>query len=66
MQILPVLKTCRLATSKNAHPAQFSRNNAKTQYRPYHKYTGNVSADLAWASMFDNKIAKELKMMGLI
>lgn len=31
-----------------------------------HKYTGVASADLAYASMFDNEIAKDLKLMGLI
>lgn len=31
-----------------------------------HQYTGNASVDLAYASMFDNEIARELKMMGLI
>lgn len=31
-----------------------------------HKYTGVASADLAYASMFDSAIAKDLKLMGLI
>mgnify|MGYP005759276381 CR=1 FL=1 len=29
-------------------------------------YTGNPCQDLAYASMFDNKIARDLKLMGLI
>ncbi len=67
MQIVPVLLACRLVKNGNTHPAQFTRSkNNNIQSRPYHKYTGNVSADLAWASMFDNKIAQELKLLGLI
>ncbi len=31
-----------------------------------HKYTGVASVDLAYASMFDKAIAKDLKLMGLI
>ena len=31
-----------------------------------HKYTGNASVDLAYVSMFDNEIARDLKLMGLI
>ena len=31
-----------------------------------HQYTGEACADLAYASMFDNAIAKDLKLMGLI
>ena len=30
------------------------------------KYTGNACQDLAYASMFDKKIARDLKLMGLI
>ncbi len=29
-------------------------------------YTGNPCQDLAYASMFDKKIARDLKLMGLI
>ena len=67
MQIVPVLVACRSVKNGNTHPAEFTRNkNSNIQNRPDHKYTGNVSADLAWASMFDNKIAQELKLLGLI
>ncbi len=45
---------------------RFSKKNTFPKKQQYHKYAGVVSADLAYASMFDNKIAKELKMMGLI
>ena len=30
------------------------------------KYSGNACQDLAYASMFDKKIAQDLKLMGLI
>lgn len=30
------------------------------------KYSGNACQDLAYASMFDKKIARDLKLMGLI
>lgn len=31
-----------------------------------HQYTGDACADLAYASLFDKEIAKDLKLMGLI
>lgn len=34
--------------------------------RTHHNYTGNPCQDLAYASMFDKKIAQDLKLMGLI
>ena len=34
--------------------------------RQAHNYTGNPCQDLAYASMFDKKIARDLKLMGLI
>ena len=34
--------------------------------KPNHSYTGVASVDLAYASMFDSSIAKDLKLMGLI
>ena len=44
---------------KNIHSSDnFNKNN--------HKYTGNPCADLAYASLFDNAIARDLKLMGLI
>lgn len=68
MQIVSVLKTNNFSTGKTNKMAQFARKNDKfpASYRPYHRYTGNASKDLAWASMYDNQIARELKMMGLI
>ena len=50
----------------NNNETKFERKN-NTQQRPqHHQYTGVVSADLAYASLFDNEIAKDLKLMGLI
>ena len=44
----------------------FERKN-NTQTRPQnHQYTGVASTDLAYASLFDNEIARDLKLMGLI
>ena len=55
-----------LALSYSAN-AQNSCNTQNAYERPqYHKYSGNASKDLAWASMFDSNIAKDLKIMGLI
>jgi len=47
---------------------KFESKNAynQTSNRNFHKYTGVASADLAYASMFDSAIAKDLKLMGLI
>ena len=48
---------------------QFERNssiNSVTCPHSPHQYTGEASADLAYASMFDSAIAKDLKLMGLI
>ena len=66
MRILPLLR-------KNIH-IKNRPNNLKTQLKGMnvissnkaHKYTGNVSADLAYASMVDENIAKDLKSMNLI
>lgn len=64
MRVLPVLNTYNCLKNKSMNQTQFEKN--RDAYRPYHKYTGCASADLAYASMFDNKIARDLKLMGLI
>ncbi len=68
MRIVPVLKSNNTSVGRKAVSAQFARknNNFPPSYRPYHRYTGDAPKDLAWASMYDNKIARELKTMGLI
>ncbi len=44
---------------------QFERNN-NFQNRQKHEYSGVASVDLAYASMFDNAIAQDLRTIGLI
>lgn len=51
--------------SKNVQ-TRFESNGYLSQRNNSNKYTGEVSYDLAYASMFDSKIAKDLKLMGLI
>ena len=64
MRILPFM----LNKTKNQNKPQFvSKNtNANAIKRQPHQYTGVASTDLAYASMFDSQIAKDLKLMGLI
>ena len=59
--------------NKNIH-IKNRPNNSNTQLKGIntistntpHTYTGNVSADLAYASMVDESIAKDLRSMDLI
>lgn len=51
--------------------ARYRNTNSNSQKVSYdrpknHQYTGNASTDLAYASMYDNQIARDLKLMGLI
>ena len=64
-----------LVNIKNNNFKNFNNfNNTDTKFRQktnihklgHHQYTGNASTDLAYASLFDNEIAKDLKLMGLI
>lgn len=55
--------------NKNYNQTQFERKNDKAinnLAKEQHQYTGVASADLAYVSMFDNAIAQDLRMMGLI
>ena len=67
MRILPALCCNKnfIQGSKVAHTKFVSKNQTKVNPQA-HKYTGVASADLAYASMFDSAIAKDLKLMGLI
>ena len=63
MRILPTM------LRKNNNFTQFIRKNTpnlKPQREANHQYTGVASTDLAYASMFDDAIARDLKLMGLI
>ena len=66
MRIQPVLN--RINNNKiTKTQTQFeSKNNSYAQNRLLHSYTGIASVDLAYASMIDSSIAKDLKIMGLI
>ena len=68
MRILPTMHTNRNFVN-NANNVRVNANkkadNARSNVRA-HEYTGVASVDLAYASMFDNEIARDLRLMGLI
>ena len=64
MRILPLSNINR--SFVNSNKGAFNRVNDNQNKLQAHKYTGVASADLAYASMFDNAIARDLKLMGLI
>ena len=69
MRILPIMHTNRsfVNGSKSAYSKMEKSNLNQTASRNVaHKYTGVASTDLAYASMFDSAIARDLKLMGLI
>ena len=52
--------------SNNAHKKNNNNVTVSQNATKGHKYTGIASVDLAYASMFDSAIARDLKLMGLI
>ena len=66
MRILPVFNRLSNNYKKVNSQTQFESKNTAIEARAPHLYTGVASVDLAYASMFDNSIAKDLKLMGLI
>ena len=68
MRILPIKHTGRSFDHNSNNVARKADvlNDGHSQQRYIHKYTGVASTDLAYASMFDSNIARELKLMGLI
>lgn len=69
MRVTPLLKgyNTSLLNTKNSQTKFESKSDVfPLQARMNHQYTGNASADLAYASLFDSNIARDLKMMGLI
>ena len=67
MRVLPVINRYKMNNNNVRQATQFERKtNSVESIRGKHNYTGVASVDLAYASMFDNAIAKDLKMMGLI
>ena len=65
MRILPLTNTFNPIRNTNNSQTRFERNETANPL-VNHQYTGIASVDLAYASMFDNEIARDLKLMGLI
>lgn len=69
MRILPAVYSQRnfVNNSKNMTTNKVENKTYVNQYKSHiQNYTGVASADLAYASMFDSAIARDLKLMGLI
>ena len=69
MRILPAVYSQRnfVNNSKNMTTNKVENKTFVNQYKSHiQNYTGVASADLAYASMFDSAIARDLKLMGLI
>ena len=69
MRLFPIINTQNsfVNSSKNVTNKSSAVNNSVNQNAPKaHKYTGVASMDLAYVSMFDSAIARDLKIMGLI
>lgn len=62
MKIAPII----LSYGKNNAISTKGQGVMQNKARQIHHYTGNPCQDLAYASMFDKKIARDLKLMGLI
>lgn len=65
MRIQPVIHNRYMGSKNELVGAQIERK-TNNSHRGKHQYTGVASADLAYVSMFDNAIARDLKLMGLI
>ena len=69
MRVLPVINRYNRSAKKvDYNTTKFERFERKNDFRQTNRriYSGKASIDLAYASMFDNAIAKDLKLMGLI
>lgn len=66
MRILPLSNGYNQINKTNKNfQTQFERNDSLMP-KSTHQYTGVASVDLAYASLFDSGIARDLKIMGLI
>lgn len=65
MRVQPVINNLYRGSKPNHIQTQFERR-TNDSCRGNHQYTGVASTDLAYASMFDSAIARDLKLMGLI
>ena len=63
MNIQPVLNVNSRIKTKQT---QFERNSNLQNSNKKHNYTGIASVDLAYVSLYNEAIAKDLKLMGLI
>ena len=66
MRIQPVVNGCINNKKFNSNQTKFESNEVMSTHRNRHQYTGIASVDLAYASMYDSAIARDLKLMGLI
>lgn len=67
MRISPLLLNHNTRTNKAQNTqTRFERNDISLNTLRHHQYSGVASADLAYASLKDNAIARDLKLMGLI
>ncbi len=66
MRILPVYTRYNKSFNQINRNTGFERSKTIPFVKECHQYTGVASVDLAYASMFDNSIAKDLKLMKLI
>lgn len=68
MRILPIITFNRSFDNKTKYTHNNLSENSTLKHSPgrAHQYTGVACADLAYASMFDSAIARDLKLMGLI
>ncbi len=62
MKIAPIM----LKFGKNNAISTKGQSLTRQKSPSVRQYTGNACQDLAYASMFDKKIAQDLKLMGLI
>ncbi len=65
MRIQPVIGRYSNVKKTN-NQTRFESNNTAFAHRGVHRYSGNCSADLAYASIVDANIARDLRLMGLI
>ena len=66
MRVQPVANSYNYGVKNNNLNTQFESKTYQNFSKNNHIYTGCASVDLAYVSMFDNAIAKDLKLMGLI
>ena len=67
MRIAPVVQASRnFVNNSNNKKMNNSAFNIQPHRNVAHQYSGVPSVDLAYASMFDKEIARDLKLMGLI